>query len=77
VQAKPDWILRWERARAAGDLRPFPEQAEVLHAFARRSPEDYKAYSPPGVPITDGEFWIQDDEYLDGPTPGFPAIVTT
>jgi hypothetical protein len=72
---KPDWIDRWERARAAKDMRPFPEQAEAMHAFARRSPEDYKAYAPPGVPTSDREFWVQPDEYQEGQAPGLPAIV--
>lgn len=73
---KPEWVDRWERARAAKDMRPFPEQVEVMHSFARRSPEDYKAYNPPAVPTTDREFFVQSDEYVEGDAPGLPAIVT-
>lgn len=72
---KPVWVRRWERARAAGDMRPFPEQMTVLDLLARASPEHYKVYAPPEQPITDAEFWVQEDEYLEGDAPGFPALV--
>jgi hypothetical protein len=74
---KPEWVNRWERARAAGDMRPFPEQMTALDLLARVSPEHYKVYAPPEQPITHREFWVQQDEYLEGAAPGLPAIVDT
>ena len=71
-KTKPLWVQRWERARAAGDQRPFPEQQHALDMLARRSPEDYRVYAPPAYPFTDPTFWIQGDEYLD---PSEHAIV--
>jgi hypothetical protein len=61
---KPTWVERWERARAVGDQRPFPEQIPGMDALARISPENYAAYAPPEVPISDREVWVQGDEYL-------------
>lgn len=61
---KPLWVERWERARAEGDWRPFPEQIPGMDALARVSPEDYAAYAPPEVPISNREVWVQGDEYL-------------
>lgn len=72
---KPEWVNRWERARAAKDMRPFPEQMLALDSLARYSPEDFKVYSPPEQPVTDREFWVQPDEYLEGEASGLPAIV--
>lgn len=62
---KPLWVLRWERARASGDERPFPEQMHSLDMMARASPENYRAYAPPECPVTDRSAWIQPDEYLE------------
>lgn len=72
---KPAWVERWERARAAGDMRPFPEQMAALDSLARFDAEHYKVYRPPEQPVTDPEFWVQPDEYLEGETTGLPAIV--
>ena len=61
---KPGWVLRWERARRAGDFRPFPEQAHALTQLARVDVAHYAAYAPPEAPVTDAAFWIQEHEYL-------------
>lgn len=63
---RPDWVARWYRARAVGDMRPFPEQMTALDMLARQSPEHYAIYAPPEAPLTDSEAWIQPTEYLDG-----------
>ena len=65
---KPLWVDRWERARAAGDLRPFPEQITALDSLARQGALDYAAYRPPEAPVSDREHWVQPDEYLPDPT---------
>jgi hypothetical protein len=62
---KPHWVLRWERARAAGDMRPFPEQLHALTALSRVDESHYAAYAPPDAPITDRAVWVQEDEYLE------------
>jgi hypothetical protein len=67
---KPQWVERWERARAAGDRRPFPEQMMALDILARQSPEHYKAYAPPEVPTSEAEHWVQPHEYLEDPSGG-------
>ena len=72
---QPEWVNRWERARAAGDMRPFPEQMTALDMLARQSPEHYKVYAPPEAPVTDREFWVQPDEFLEGGSTELPAIV--
>lgn len=54
----PDWATRWARARAAGDKRWFPE----MLAF-------FDARDHPPAAITDREHFVQEDEYLEGPTP--------
>ena len=72
---KPPWVQRWERARAAGDHRPFPEQIAALDALGRQDPEHYRIYRPPSQPVSDREFWVQPDEYLEGESAGLPAIV--
>jgi hypothetical protein len=61
---KPTWVERWERARAAGDVRPFPEQMTGMDQIARQSPEHYAVYTPPRFPLDDAEHWVQGDEYL-------------
>ncbi len=71
---QPDWVKRWERARAAGDMRPFPEQMNAMDALARQTAEDYRVYAPPEHPLNDREHWVQDDEYLEGEAEP-PAIV--
>lgn len=63
--AKPHWVLRWERARAAGDFRPFPEQAHALTQLARVDAAHYAAYAPPEAPITDPSHWVQEHEYVE------------
>jgi hypothetical protein len=60
---QPAWVGRWERARAAGDMRPFPEQMAAFDALARQDAEHYKVYRPPEFPVTDPEHWIQPEEY--------------
>lgn len=52
----PEWYPRWTRARAAGDTRPFPEQALAMRDMG---------YDTPDAPYFDPEAWIQADEYLD------------
>jgi hypothetical protein len=66
---RPEWVKRWERARAAKDARLFPEQMRGMDELARRSPEDFKVYSLPEVPITDAEYWVQIGEYEDESLP--------
>jgi hypothetical protein len=48
----PDWVPRWKKARAAGDMRPFPEQAGVLGHGDR-----------PNKPLSDKQAWVQPEEY--------------
>lgn len=52
---KLTWVHRWERARAAGDRRPFAEQYEYL------TPEER-----PKKPFSDVTAWVQSDEYAYG-----------
>lgn len=59
-QEKPDWVLRWERARAAGDLRVFPEQMVGLAWLAKA---DGPAYAPPDAPLSDSSVFVQAHEY--------------
>ncbi len=72
---QPLWVQRWERARAAGDMRPFPEQSHAMEMMSRQSPENRRAYAPPTAPITDASVWVQPAEWLEEPT-GDDAIVT-
>lgn len=51
VKGRPDWVVRWTRARIAGDPRLFPEQLSALE-------------EPPGEPLTDRNVYVQPDEYL-------------
>lgn len=62
---KPAWVERWERARAAGDFRCFPEQINALDTLARQGVENYKVYAPPTTPISDATEWVQAHEYTD------------
>lgn len=62
---KPAWVARWERARAADDWRPFPEQMQGMDTLARRDPDNFGTYAPPEAPVTDRTVWVQDDEYLE------------
>lgn len=62
---KPAWVERWERARAADDWRPFPEQLQGMDTLARRDPDNYSTYAPPEAPFTDDSVWVQPDEYLE------------
>lgn len=62
---RPEWVIRWERARACGDWRAFPEQMSGMDAMARTTPENFSAYSAPNAPIFDREYWVQPDEYLE------------
>jgi len=48
----PEWAERWKRARASGDMRPFPEQAGVLGKERR-----------PATPVSDRDAWVQEEEY--------------
>lgn len=65
---KPLWVERWERARAADDQRPFPEQSHAMAILARQSRENYRVYAPPAAPITDASVWVQPAEYLEEPS---------
>lgn len=62
---KPPWVKRWERARAAGDPRPFPEQAPGYEALRREHPLNAEAYKLPHIAHSSREHWVQPDEYLD------------
>lgn len=68
---KPLWVERWERARAAGDMRPFPEQRAAMDILSRASPEDFKAYAPPQAPLSDASAWVQGGEFLDPSLPRY------
>ena len=57
-QPRPLWVQRWARARAAGDGRPFPEQALAMRD---------QGYSTPTEPADDAAVWVQGGEYLEGP----------
>lgn len=61
---RPLWVERWERARKADDERLFPEQLSGIETLCRASPENFKAYRPPDVPMNDASVWVQPDEYL-------------
>lgn len=71
---KPLWVERWQRARHAGDWRCFPEQLVGMDDMARETPEHYRVYAPPSAPLSDNSFWVQGDEYLEGPVPQFPTL---
>jgi hypothetical protein len=78
AQPKPAWVSRWERARAARDMRPFPEQLHALDKLARVDPEHYRVYAPPQHPLTDAEHWVQPSEFLDdGPTLSVGEAIVT
>lgn len=62
---RPSWVTRWERARAAGDARLFPEQAPGLIALQKGDPANAAAYRLPSAPETDAEVWVQPDEYAE------------
>lgn len=70
----PEWVQRWARARGVGDMRLFPEQMTGLDKIARQSPEDYRAYAPPEVPVMDDTVWIQPWEYLEGDVPSISGL---
>lgn len=53
VNGRPDWVIRWTRARKNGDPRLFPEMLCGL--------ED-----PPTAEITDKHVFVQPEEYLHG-----------
>lgn len=72
---RPSWVPRWERARAAGDWRPFPEQVLGMEQLARQSDEDYRVFKAPNAPTTDGSAWVLPAEYLEGETSSPGAIV--
>lgn len=54
--ARPEWVSRWTRARAAGDHRPFPEQVPGFREIPVALPPE---------PVTDRDVWVQADEYLE------------
>jgi len=54
---RPEWVLRWNRARAAGDMRPFPWQGNAIRDQGGKVPDTL---------IDDRDDWIQDDEYTSG-----------
>jgi hypothetical protein len=51
-EGEPEWVPRWRRARAAKDMRPFPQQYEAL------TPEER-----PKKPFSDPSAWVQEEEY--------------
>ena len=72
---RPAWVPRWERARAANDWRPFPEQLPGMEQLARQSDADYRLFKAPNAPVDDRSVWVQPDEYLEGDASGPDAIV--
>ena len=46
----PPWVVRWMKARAEGDKRSFPEQADILD-------------ERPAEPFSDPKVWVQETEY--------------
>jgi len=73
---RPEWVTRWERARAAGDFRIFPEQIPGYIQMQEGKPirddevvsqselEVSRAtYALPATVDDRGE-WVQPDEYV-------------
>lgn len=58
-QPRPEWVLRWARARMAGDWRPFPEQATAMRD---------QGWDVPDTMVSDADAWVQLDEYTEGDT---------
>jgi hypothetical protein len=71
---EPEWVRRWRRARAAGDFRHFPEQADVGYAHAQESGRTKPFAGVAELELgsfRDRDVWVQPDEYLvDGPELG-------
>jgi hypothetical protein len=55
---EPAWVARWRRARAAGDSRPFPEQADE-EGIAELELGSFR----------DSDVWVQPNEYLEDARP--------
>lgn len=72
---RPEWTIRWARARAANDWRPFPEQRDAMTRMANEHPGNFRVYSPPPYPTDLRDFWVQPDEYLEGERSAPDAIV--
>lgn len=62
---KPAWVSRWERARAAGDFRIFPEQVPGYLDHQKDDPLDERAYALPTSPQDDATDWVQPHEYAE------------
>lgn len=54
----PDWVGRWERARANGDMRVFVEQVRGLTELQHHHPLNRLAYTVPDQPTTDTTTWM-------------------
>lgn len=63
---RPEWTLRWARARAVDDGRPFPEQAHAMREQETPVPDTM---------ISDRDAWVQPDEYLDGDVPTLAELM--
>lgn len=69
---RPEWVERWDRARAAGDVRLFPEQADgirELHATGLKEAHVGKsgyeeAYAKLDTSRSDATVWVQPKEYV-------------
>jgi len=71
---RPAWVERWERARAAGDARPFPEQAPGYEELRRASELDRVAYALPNTPHSEREVWVQPDEFVGDDEAGMDFV---
>lgn len=61
---RPAWVDRWERARAEGDQRAFPEQIPGYLALQKEDPANATAYALPDSPTTNEADWVQPHEYV-------------
>lgn len=62
----PEWVIRYKRARAVDDYRPFPEQLTAMSVLALQSADHYRVYAPPDAALDDADFWVQPWEYQEG-----------
>jgi hypothetical protein len=64
---KPAWVKRWEKARAAGDTRVFPEQIPGYIDLQKDKdvPMNAIAYALPETAATNEKDWVQEHEYTE------------
>lgn len=62
-EKEPTWVQRWRAARAAGDLRLFPEQYPALAPHER-----------PQVYFSDDDAWVQPGEHAGKKSPGIDPL---